>query len=52
MKSKSLTASEMGKRGGPRGGKARMASMTDKQRSELGKLAARARWGKRKSNGN
>jgi hypothetical protein len=39
-------AVELGRRGGLKGGKARAASMTKKQRSESAKKAARARWGK------
>jgi hypothetical protein len=40
--------SKLGKKGGPIGGKARMASLTAKQRKELAKKAAAARWGKEK----
>jgi hypothetical protein len=37
-----------GKKGGPKGGAARMAALTPKERSELARKAARARWkGKR-----
>jgi hypothetical protein len=36
--------SKLGKVGGPKGGRARMASLTPKQRKELAKKAARARW--------
>ncbi|HEV3235864.1 MAG TPA: hypothetical protein VGZ25_02680 [Gemmataceae bacterium] len=39
-------AVELGRRGGLKGGKARAAKMTKKQRSESAKKAARARWGK------
>ena len=39
--------SELGKKGGPKGGKARMESMTPKQRKALAKKAAAARWGKK-----
>ena len=35
----------LGKLGGAKGGKARAARMTKKQRSEAAKKAARARWG-------
>jgi hypothetical protein len=38
--------SKLGKKGGPKGGKARMASLTPKQRKELAQKAAAARWGK------
>jgi hypothetical protein len=37
-------ASAMGKIGGPKGGKARAASLTAKQRAEIAKKAAKARW--------
>jgi len=40
--------SELGKKGGPKGGKARMESMTPKQRKELAQKAAKVRWGKKK----
>ena len=39
-------AVELGRRGGLKGGKARAAKMTKKQRSESAKKAARARWQK------
>jgi len=38
-------AVELGRRGGLKGGKARAAKMTKKQRSESAKKAAAARWG-------
>lgn len=37
-----------GKKGGPIGGKSRMASLTPKQRSALARKAAKARWKKAK----
>jgi len=37
-------AVELGRRGGLKGGKARAAKMTKKQRSESAKKAAKARW--------
>jgi hypothetical protein len=37
-------AVELGRRGGLKGGKARAAKLTKKQRSESAKKAARARW--------
>lgn len=40
-------AVELGRRGGLRGGKARAAKMTKKQRSESAKKAAEARWKRR-----
>ena len=39
-------AASMGRKGGPKGGKARMESMTPKQRKELAQKAAAARWAK------
>ncbi|MGA2580294.1 MAG: hypothetical protein ABSH24_30215 [Bryobacteraceae bacterium] len=36
--------SKLGKKGGTKGGKARMASLTPKQRKQLAKKAAAARW--------
>jgi hypothetical protein len=39
--------SKIGKRGGLKGGKARMASLTAAERSSLARKAARARWGKK-----
>jgi len=38
--------SRLGKKGGPIGGRARMASLTAKQRRELAKKAAAVRWSK------
>ena len=38
--------SKLGKKGGPKGGKARMAALTAKQRTALAKKAAAARWKK------
>jgi hypothetical protein len=37
-------AVELGRRGGRKGGKARAARMTDEQRSEAARRAARKRW--------
>lgn len=37
----------MGKKGGPKGGKARTSAMTPEQRTALARKAARARWGGR-----
>lgn len=42
---KQQAASVLGRLGGLKGGKARMASLTPKERSELGRKAAAARWG-------
>lgn len=41
---KQWTASEMGKVGGPLGGRARMASLSKRKRIQLARKAARARW--------
>lgn len=38
---------ELGRRGGLKGGKARADGMSKKQRSEIAKKAAKARWGKK-----
>ncbi len=42
---KNAAAAALGRLGGAKGGKARAASLTKKQRSEAAKKAARARWG-------
>jgi hypothetical protein len=39
-------AAALGRKGGLKGGKARAKSLTAKQRSEIAKKAAAARWGK------
>jgi hypothetical protein len=39
---------EIGRRGGIKGGPARMAALTCKQRQELARKAANARWSKSK----
>jgi hypothetical protein len=41
--------SEIGQRGGLKGGKARMDSLTPEERTALAKKAAEARWGKKKA---
>jgi hypothetical protein len=38
----------MGRKGGKTGGKRRMELLTPEQRSQMGKLAAEKRWGKKK----
>jgi hypothetical protein len=38
--------SKLGKKGGPKGGRARMASLSPKQRTALARKAAAARWNK------
>ena len=45
---KNPAAVALGKLGGAKGGKARAASMTPKQRTAAAKKAAAARWGKKK----
>jgi hypothetical protein len=41
--------SRLGKKGGPKGGRARMASLTATERTALAKKAAAARWAKVRS---
>jgi hypothetical protein len=43
--------SRLGKKGGPKGGKARMQALTAEERRELGRKGALARWGKPKAKG-
>jgi len=43
---KDPAAVALGRKGGKKGGKSRMASLTPEERSALGKAAAAARWGK------
>ena len=45
---KNPAAVALGRLGGLKGGPARMKALTKKQRSELGRRAALARWGNRK----
>jgi len=42
---KSLAAAAMGRAGGAKGGAARAAALSKKERSEIAKKAAKARWG-------
>lgn len=42
----SQVMSEMGKRGGSKGGKMRLVTMTPERRSEVASLAAKKRWAK------
>lgn len=42
-------AAQLGRLGGKKGGKARAAAMTPKQRSESARKAAKARWDKQKT---
>jgi hypothetical protein len=44
----SLVMSEMGKRGGSKGGKMRLVTMTPERRSEVASLAAKKRWAKKR----
>jgi hypothetical protein len=48
-KDKDSAAVSLGRKGGLKGGKARFASLTPKQRHEIAKVAAAARWKKSKS---
>lgn len=41
---KNKAAQEMGRKGGQKGGKARWANMTPEERSDAARLAAQARW--------
>jgi hypothetical protein len=43
---KNPAAVALGRKGGLKGGKARMASLTHEQRRQLGLKGARSRWGK------
>lgn len=43
----SQVMSEMGKRGGSKGGKMRLVTMTPERRSEVASLAAKKRWAKK-----
>lgn len=45
---KDSAAVALGRMGGLKGGKARADSLSKKQRSEIAKLAAKARWGKKR----
>jgi hypothetical protein len=44
----SQVMSEMGKRGGSKGGKMRLVTMTPERRSEVATLAANKRWAKKR----
>ena len=48
-KGKNPHAVELGRLGGKKGGKARAAKLTAKQRSDIARKAARAKWDKQKS---
>ena len=43
----SLVMSQMGKKGGSKGGKMRLVTMTPERRSEVASLAAKKRWSKK-----
>ena len=43
----SLVMSQMGKKGGSKGGKMRLGAMTPERRSEVASLAAKKRWAKK-----
>lgn len=45
---KDPAAVELGRRGGLKGGRARMDSLTEDERRELARKGAQARWGKRR----
>jgi hypothetical protein len=44
----SLVMSQMGKKGGSKGGKMRLVTMTPERRSEVASLAAKKRWAKKR----
>ena len=41
--------SQLGKKGGSKGGKTRAANLSDEERSEIARAAAKARWAKKKA---
>jgi|HubBroStandDraft_1064217.scaffolds.fasta_scaffold709042_2 hypothetical protein len=43
----SLVMSQMGKKGGSKGGKMRLVTMTPERRSEVASIAAKKRWAKK-----
>jgi hypothetical protein len=47
---KNPAAVALGKLGGPKGGKARAASLSAKRRAQIARKAARARWGAKDGN--
>ena len=47
----SQVMTELGRRGGKKGGKRRMAMLTPEERSKLGTKAVRARWAAARRNG-
>jgi hypothetical protein len=44
----SQVMAQMGRKGGKIGGKRRLETLTDKQRSEIASIAAKARWSKKR----
>jgi hypothetical protein len=44
----SRVMSEMGKKGGAKGGKMRLVTLTPERRSEIASIAAKKRWSKRR----
>lgn len=48
---KNAAAVELGRRGGLKGGKARAAKLTDEQRQEIARNAAKTRWKNQKAAG-
>ena len=51
-KKKNPHAVALGKLGGKKGGKARAAKLSPERRSEIARLAARARWDREKAKAN
>jgi len=49
MRLVSQVMAAMGRKGGKTGGKRRMQMLTAEQRSQMGRLAAEKRWGKKKT---
>lgn len=45
---KDAAAVELGRKGGKKGGKARADKLTDEERSEIARKAAKARWSKKR----
>jgi hypothetical protein len=45
---RTLSASELGRRGGMKGGPARAQALSKRRRSEIARVAARARWNRKR----